>query len=198
MAMNASGSGDCGRPQGSGNKQSPASLAEFFADTTGGDFRVHVIEVSAGEDVIRKIMSLVQNGPRGMCVLSANGTLSSATISQPGSSGDYITLEGQFEILSLNGSFTTSESGGHLRSRKGGFNVSLADPDGHVIGGGVGGPLVAARPVQTVVGSFIPNAKNHKRKKQQFEAGTVPQIRSVPNAAGRPNRQTSVGADASN
>jgi len=40
-----------------------------------------------------------------------------------------------------------SESGG-TRSRSGGMSVSLASPDGRVVGGGVAGLLVAASPVQ--------------------------------------------------
>lgn len=55
--------------------------------------------------------------------------------------------QGRFEILSLTGSFMPSESGG-IRNRAGGMSVSLASPDGRVVGGGVAGLLVAASPVQ--------------------------------------------------
>lgn len=37
---------------------------------------------------------------------------------------------------------------GGTRSRSGGMSVSLASPDGRVVGGGVAGLLVAASPVQ--------------------------------------------------
>jgi len=37
---------------------------------------------------------------------------------------------------------------GVTRSRSGGMSVSLAGPDGRVMGGGLGGLLVAAGPVQ--------------------------------------------------
>lgn len=56
-------------------------------------------------------------------------------------------IQGRFEILSLSGSFLLSESGGQ-RSRTGGLSVSLAGPDGRVLGGGVAGLLIAASPVQ--------------------------------------------------
>lgn len=56
-------------------------------------------------------------------------------------------MQGRFEILSLSGSFLLSESGGQ-RSRTGGLSVSLAGPDGRVLGGGVAGLLTAASPVQ--------------------------------------------------
>ena len=56
-------------------------------------------------------------------------------------------VQGRFEILSLSGSFLLSEDGGQ-RSRTGGLSVSLSDPDGRVLGGGVAGLLTAASPVQ--------------------------------------------------
>lgn len=56
-------------------------------------------------------------------------------------------VQGRFEILSLSGSFLLSELGGQ-RSRTGGLSVSLAGPDGHVLGGCVAGLLTAASPVQ--------------------------------------------------
>lgn len=40
-----------------------------------------------------------------------------------------------------------SETGG-MRNRSGGMSVSLASPDGRVVGGGVAGLLVAASPIQ--------------------------------------------------
>lgn len=43
-----------------------------------------------------------------------------------------------------------SENGG-TRSRSGGMSVSLASPDGRVVGGGVAGLLVAASPVQVIL-----------------------------------------------
>lgn len=59
----------------------------------------------------------------------------------------YCVFQGRFEILSLSGSFMPNDIGG-TRSRTGGMSVSLASPDGRVVGGGVAGLLVAASPVQ--------------------------------------------------
>lgn len=56
-------------------------------------------------------------------------------------------MQGRFEILSLAGSFTTAENGG-MKTRTGGLSVSLAGPDGRVIGGEVTGLLLAASPIQ--------------------------------------------------
>ena len=50
----------------------------------------------------------------------------------------------------MSGSYLVAETGGS-RNRTGGVNVSLSSPDGHVIGGAVGGRLIAARAVQVLV-----------------------------------------------
>ncbi|KAG0469020.1 hypothetical protein HPP92_018348 [Vanilla planifolia] len=142
-----------GRPRGSGKKQQLLALG-----SAGTGFIPHVITVKAGEDVSSKIMSFSQHGPRAICILSANGAISNVTLRQAATSGGTVTYEGRFEILSLSGSFLLSDSGGQ-RSRTGGLSVSLAGPDGRVLGGGVAGILTAASPVQVVVGSFITEGK---------------------------------------
>ncbi|XWS55946.1 hypothetical protein CRYUN_Cryun09bG0043600 [Craigia yunnanensis] len=180
-----------GRPPGSGNWQLLASLGELFANTAGGDFTPHVVTVNTGEDVAGKILSLSQKGPRGICILSANGAVSNVTIRQPGSSGGILTYEGRFEILSLTGSFTVSDTGG-VKCRTGGLSVSLAGPDGRVIGGGLAGILEAASPIQIVVGSFMPNGyKVHKRKhyREHTVASTVADAPSAAVTAAMPISQ---------
>ncbi|KAL1082884.1 hypothetical protein V6Z11_D09G162600 [Gossypium hirsutum] len=162
-----------GRPPASSNCHLLASIVELFASTAGGDFTPHVVTVNPGEDVAGKILSFSQKGPRGICVLSANGAVSTVCIRQPGSSGGILTYEGRFEILSLTGSFTDSDRGGG-KSKTGGLSVSLAGPDGRVIGGGLAGSLVAASPIQVVVGSFMPNGyKVHKKKYQAEHTATA-------------------------
>ncbi|KAB2013429.1 hypothetical protein ES319_D09G155800v1 [Gossypium barbadense] len=162
-----------GRPPASSNCHLLASIVELFASTAGGDFTPHVVTVNPGEDVAGKILSFSQKGPRGICVLSANGAVSTVCIRQPGSSGGILTYEGRFEILSLTGSFTDSDRGGG-KSKTGGLSVSLAGPDGRVIGGGLAGSLVAASPIQVVIGSFMPNGyKVHKKKYQAEHTATA-------------------------
>lgn len=60
-------------------------------------------------------------------------------------------LQGRFDILSLSGAFTSNNTGG-TKGVSGGMSVSLAGPDGRVLGGGLAGMLVAASPIQ--VGQF--------------------------------------------
>ncbi|KAK3038504.1 hypothetical protein RJ639_029802 [Escallonia herrerae] len=148
-------------------------VGEWVSCSVGANFTPHIITVNAGEDVTMKVISFSQQGPRAICILSANGVISSVTLRQPDSSGGTLTYEGRFEILSLTGSFMPTESGG-IRNRSGGMSVSLASPDGRVVGGGVAGLLVAASPVQIVVGSFLMgNQHEQKTKKPKVESFTT-------------------------
>lgn len=155
-----------GRPPGSGKNQQLAALGELICGTAGAGFTPHAITVATGEDVAARIMSFSQQGPRGICILSANGAISNVTLRQPSTSGGTVTYEGRFEILSLSGSFLVTDSNG-TRSRTGGLSVSLAGPDGRVVGGGVAGLLMAASPVQVVVGSFICSNTSKKVQSKQ-------------------------------
>ena len=76
------------------------------------------------------------------------------------SEGSCFLPQGRFELLSLSGSFLVQEIGGH-RTRTGGLSVSLAGPDGRVLGGGVAGVLIACTPIQ--VCSF-----SHTKLKSQY------------------------------
>ncbi|KAK9698680.1 hypothetical protein RND81_08G123100 [Saponaria officinalis] len=142
------------------------NTGELVSSSVGANFTPHIITVNAGEDVMMKVILFSQQGPRAICVLSANGVISSVTLRQPNSSGGTLTYEGRFEILSLMGSFMPSESGG-IRNRSGGLSVSLASADGRVVGGGVAGMLVASSPVQIVVGSFLAGNQHEEKPKKQ-------------------------------
>lgn len=156
-----------GRPAGSGKKMQMDALG-----SGGIGFTPHVITVKAGEDVSSKIMSFSQHGPRSVCILSANGAISNVTLRQAATSGGTVTYEGRFEILSLSGSFLLSDNGGQ-RSRTGGLGVSLAGPDGRVLGGGVAGLLTAASPVQVVVGSFIADGRKEPKPMSPADQSTT-------------------------
>lgn len=47
------------------------------------------------QDIATKIMSFSQQGPRAVCILSANGAVSTVTLRQPASSGGTVTYEVQ-------------------------------------------------------------------------------------------------------
>ncbi|XP_042015134.1 AT-hook motif nuclear-localized protein 10-like isoform X1 [Salvia splendens] len=160
-----------GRPRGSRNKakQHPEVLG-----STGIGFVPHILNVNAGEDISSKIMAICQNGPRAVCVLSANGTVSMVTLRQQATSGGTATFEGRFDILSLSGSFMLTEVAGQ-KSRIGGLSVTLAQPDGSIMGGCVAGLLVAASPAQVIVGSFLPDGQRDVSK-NYVEPSSAPRL----------------------
>ncbi|KAK4747400.1 hypothetical protein SAY87_013986 [Trapa incisa] len=141
-----------GRPSGSEKKQMDALGAR------GVGFTPHVIMVNAGEDIASKIVAFSQEGPRTVCILSANGAVCNVTLRQPSVPGAAATYEGQFEIISLTGTIQLPE-GNSGYSRIGALHVSLAGSGGRVVGGGVAGMLIAATPVQIIAGSFVASKK---------------------------------------
>ncbi|KAJ1272532.1 hypothetical protein BS78_06G209000 [Paspalum vaginatum] len=157
-----------GRPPGSGKKKQLDALG-----SSGTSFTPHIITVKPNEDVASKIMAFSQQGPRTTCIISANGALCTATLRQPATSGGIVTYEGRFDILSLSGSFLLAEDG-DTRSRTGGLSVALAGSDGRIVGGCVAGMLMAATPVQVVVGSFIAEGKKPKEEQPKREPTSVP------------------------
>ncbi|XP_023005487.1 AT-hook motif nuclear-localized protein 1-like [Cucurbita maxima] len=159
-------------------KYEAESLAEWVPFSVGGNFTPHIITVNSGEDLMMKILSFSQQGSRAICILSANGVISSVTLRQPNSSGGTLTYEGRFEILSLSGSFMPSDNAG-ARSRNGGMSVSLASSDGRVFGGGVVGLLVAASSIQVVVGSFI-SGNQHEQKSKKPKQDMVLPVSALP------------------
>ncbi|KAJ8526322.1 hypothetical protein K7X08_028799 [Anisodus acutangulus] len=138
---------------GGGSSSKKSQLAAL--GNAGQSFTPHIISVSTGEDVGQKIMMFMQQSKHELCVLSASGSISNASLRQPATSGGSITYEGLFDILTLSGSYVRTEIGG----RTGGLSVCLASTDGQIIGGGVGGPLIAGGPIQVIVGSFSVDSK---------------------------------------
>lgn len=115
-------------------------------------------------------MLFMQQSRREVCILSASGSISNASLRQPASSGGNVTYEGRFEIISLTGSYVHNETG----ARSGGLSVCLSNIDGQIIGGGVGGPLKAAGPVQVIIGSFVLDTKKDTGVKGDASASKLP------------------------
>ncbi|KAF8098181.1 hypothetical protein N665_0271s0001 [Sinapis alba] len=88
-----------------------------------------------------------------------------------------VKFEGPYEIISMSGSFLNTESNGTV-TKTGNLSVSLARPDGQVVGGCVAGMLVAGSQVQVVVGSFVPDGK--KQKQSAGRVQNTPEPASAP------------------
>ncbi|XP_013584772.1 PREDICTED: AT-hook motif nuclear-localized protein 13-like isoform X1 [Brassica oleracea var. oleracea] len=139
-----------GRPLGSRTKQ-PRKAS---GGGGGGPLTAHVINVNAGEDIAMKLVAFVNQEPRDVCILSVSGAVSSAVIQSHNPFG-LVKLEGLYVITHMSGTFSNTESNGTV-TRTGNLTVSLAGPDFMVVGGFVGGMLVAGSQVQVIVGTFEP------------------------------------------
>ncbi|GMG99587.1 hypothetical protein Nepgr_001427 [Nepenthes gracilis] len=157
---------------------SPYSFASYKKSqlasigNAGQGFTPHVITVDAGEDVAQKIMLFMQQTKRELCVLSASGSVCNASLRQPATSGGNITYGGHFDIITLSGSYVRSDLGG----RAGGLSACLSSTDGQIVGGGVGGPLIAAGPVEVIVCTFLFDPKKDASSgiKGDASASTLP------------------------
>ncbi|MED6183569.1 hypothetical protein PIB30_038973 [Stylosanthes scabra] len=157
-----------GRPRGSRNKHrhlKGVGLAKL-------SFTPHVLTVKAGEDLGVKVTSISMDGPRNICILTANGTISNVTLSQPSIPGGTVTYEGRFEILALCGSFLLSENGQFQRT--GSLSLTLSGPDGRVMGGAIAGVCVAASPIQIVFASFLVDGYKKMKSTNQMGAFSAP------------------------
>ncbi|KAL4574697.1 hypothetical protein LXL04_021533 [Taraxacum kok-saghyz] len=139
-----------------GSSTTTPSTKKAFRGNSGQGFTPYMITVTAGEDINHKIMSFMQQSKQEICVISASGVISNATLHQPATSGGNITYEGRFDIISLCGSYIRAD----FESRSGGLSICLSSNDGQIIGGGVDGPLIAAGPVQVIVGTFVISGKS--------------------------------------
>jgi predicted DNA-binding protein with PD1-like motif len=142
-----------GRPPGSKNKPKPPVI---ITKESANALRTHILEVAAGCDVFEALTAYACRRQRGVCVLSAAGTVTNVTLRQPQSSQAgpaspaVATLHGRFEILSLSGSFLPPPAPPGATS----LAAFLAGGQGQVVGGSVAGALIAAGPVVVVAASF--------------------------------------------
>ena len=142
-----------GRPPGSKNKPKPPVI---ITRESANALRAHILEVATGCDVFEALTAYARRRQRGVCVLSAAGTVANVTLRQPQSSQTgpaspaVATLHGRFEILSLVGSFLPPPAPPGATS----LAAFLAGGQGQVVGGSVAGALIAAGPVVVVAASF--------------------------------------------
>ncbi|VYS68189.1 unnamed protein product [Arabidopsis thaliana] len=107
----------------------PEFMLKIQLGKTGQCFTPHIVNITPGEDVAEKIVLFTQQSKHQLCVLSASGSIFNASLSHLASG--------------------TSHGG-----KTGGLSVCLSNSDGQIFGGGVGGLLKAAGPVQVVLGTF--------------------------------------------
>lgn len=110
-------------------------------------------------------MSFSELHAKSICILSANGTVSTVTLRLSSHSDglDNAVYQGHFEIISLKGSCLLSDEG-DSGNHGGGLSIVVSTPCGTIFGGSIGGPLIAADPVQVIAGSFNYRVTEEKKE----------------------------------
>ncbi|KAM0000108.1 putative AT-hook motif nuclear-localized protein 15-29 [Helianthus debilis subsp. tardiflorus] len=155
-----------GRPPGSKNKPKPPI---FVTRDSPNALRSHVMEVASGTDVAESIAQFSRKRQRGVCVMSASGTVMNVTLRQPSAPGSVMTLQGRFEILSLTGAFLP----GPAPPGSTGLTIYLAGGQGQVVGGSVVGSLVASGPVMVIAATFSNATYERLPVEEEEEADSV-------------------------
>lgn len=142
-----------GRPPGSKNKPKPPVIITRDAEPSMSPY---ILEIPSGVDVISSITKFCRKRNMGLCVLNGSGTVTNVTLRQPSTTPvSTVTFHGRFDILSI--SATIVQPNVNVPSNNGianGFTISLAGPQGQVVGGGVIGPLVTAGTVYLIAATF--------------------------------------------
>ncbi|CAF1925567.1 BnaC05g49680D [Brassica napus] len=140
-----------GRPQGSKNKPKPPVFL-----TLEPPMSPYILQVPSGNDVVASINRFCRERSIGLCLLSGSGSVADVTLRQPSPAppGSTITFHGKFDLLSVSAAFLPPPVSNS-------FAVSLAGPQGQIIGGFVSGPLISAGPV-FVVAASLNNPSYHR------------------------------------
>ncbi|KAG6494584.1 AT-hook motif nuclear-localized protein 28-like [Zingiber officinale] len=154
-----------GRPPGSKNKPKIPVVITRDAEPSSA-MRPHVLEIPSGHDVVDSLAAFSRRRNLGVCVISGTGAVANVTLRQPQFSGSAsaatIAFRGRFEILSISATFLPLAMAAlSSAGTGGGLSISLAGPQGQVVGGIVTGPLVAAGTVVIVAAAFTKPTFHH-------------------------------------
>lgn len=174
-----------GRPPGSKNKPKPPIIITRDPETVMSPF---ILEVCGGNDVVEAISEFSRRKNIGLCVLTGSGTVANVTLRQPSTTpGTTVTFHGRFDILSITATFVPQQHG-VSPAIPSNFSISLAGPQGQIVGGIVAGNLIAAGTVFVIASSFN-NPSYHRLPLEEDEGGN-----SVSGGGGDGNSQNVSGA----
>ncbi|URE47250.1 hypothetical protein MUK42_13891 [Musa troglodytarum] len=153
-----------GRPSGSKNKPKPPVVITQEADTLAS-MRPHVLEIPAGHDVVESLARFARRRNLGICILAGTGAVANVSLRQPHFAGappppnasaaaTSIGFQGRFEILSISATFFPPAMAAFSTGISGEMSITLAGPQGQVVGGTVTGPLMATGTVVVVAAAF--------------------------------------------
>lgn len=141
-----------GRPPGSKNKPKPPVIITREAEPSMSPY---VLELPGGADIVDSVTRFCRKRNTGLCVLTGSGTVANVTLRQPSTTpGATVTFHGRFDILSISATILPSMTSPTLQPFANGFTISLAGPQGQIVGGNVVGSLLAAGTVYITAASF--------------------------------------------
>jgi predicted DNA-binding protein with PD1-like motif len=140
-----------GRPPGSKNK--PKTHQIIINRQPDPAMSPHILEIPEGSDVVEAIARFSNRRKTGLCILSGSGTVANVTLRQISAPpGTTVTFHGRFNILSISATFfSPSEPSPPIQKE---FSISLAGPQGQIVGGFVVGRLLAVSAVFVIAASF--------------------------------------------
>ncbi|KAL5565880.1 hypothetical protein UlMin_029044 [Ulmus minor] len=153
-----------GRPPGSKNKPKPPIIITKDNEFA---FKPEVLEISPGSDVIESITQFARRRNVAVSVLSAAGSIANLTVRHHLAPTPSITLHGPLNLVSITGTYLgwSGGPGSSISSPSSGassllgpdcvFGISVAGPQGQVLGGVIAGKIIAASLVVVVVGTFV-------------------------------------------
>ncbi|KAJ8773322.1 hypothetical protein K2173_028499 [Erythroxylum novogranatense] len=154
-----------GRPPGSKNRPKPPLIITREPQSVMSPY---ILEVPDGSDILEAISQFCRRKNIGICVLTGSGTVANVTLRQPSTTpGATVKFYGRFDILSINATCLASSY-----PVPNTFTISLAGPQGQIVGGIVAGSLVAAGTVFVIAASFN-NPSYHRLTSEVDESGTA-------------------------
>ncbi|KAL3845768.1 hypothetical protein ACJIZ3_003171 [Penstemon smallii] len=177
-----------GRPPGSKNKPKPPTV---ITTTSSNEppMSPYVLELPPGVDIIESTTRFSRKRGIGLCILNGNGVVSNVTLKQPSTTtpASTVTFHGRFDVLTISATILSGSGG----NGSGNFSISLAGPQGQVVGGLVVGPLVAAGTVYLIASSFNNPSFHVLRNNDDLDRGGV-------GLRDETSQPVSVGGDVSN
>lgn len=159
-----------GRPPGSKNKPKPPVFITRY--TNEPTMSTHILEIATGNDVVEALALFCLRKKLGLYVFTGSGTVANVTLRQPSTTpGATVTFHGRFDILSICATFMSQTTPSCPVPNW--FNISLAGPQGLVVGGLVDGPLLAAGTVYVIASSFN-NPSYHRLPAEEDLRNLVP------------------------
>lgn len=154
-----------GRPPGSKNKPKPPVV--IHRDAAEPTMSPYVLELPPGVDIVEATTTFCRKRNMGLCVLNGNGAVTNVTLKQPSTTpGATVTFHGRFDILSI--SATILPPGGGMAAGNGPFALTLAGPQGQVVGGHVVGQLLSAATIYLIAANFS-NPTYHRLQQLENE-----------------------------